>query len=68
MPWFLLLIGIPGLISIPFYFFDLYLKRKIEPVKSFKKLLLYLIIMLPVAFAYVTLTMTIIIKVMQLKH
>lgn len=68
MPWFLLLIGIPGLLSIPFYFFDLYLKRKTEPRISFKKFLLYLGIMLPVAFIYVALAMVIIIKVMQLKH
>lgn len=67
MPWFIQLMPVV-LVSLPFYYFDLYLKRKIEPRKSFKKFLLYIVIMLPGAFIYFILVMVIFIKVLQLKH
>ncbi len=67
MGWIYLLIPVV-VISIPFYYFDLYLKKKIDPRKSFKAFLLYLIIMLPSALLYVTITLFIFFKLLPIKH
>ncbi len=50
----LLALGIPGLMTIPFYFFNKYLQKKINPRDSGKNLLLYLAILLSSLFIYMT--------------
>ncbi|HMI78386.1 MAG TPA: hypothetical protein VK484_06305 [Ferruginibacter sp.] len=57
------LLIIPGLMAIPFYFFNKYLIKKIKPRESGKNLLLYFIVMSAAAFAYITIGVFLIIWV-----
>ena len=45
---------IAGILTAPFYFFNKYLQRKINPRESGKKLLLYLGIVIGSLFIYIT--------------
>ena len=67
MSWFIQIIPVVA-ISLPFYFFDLYLKRKIMPEKGIKKFLLYLLVMLPAAYLYFIVVFYIFINLVKLKH
>jgi hypothetical protein len=56
------------ILSIPFFYFDYYLKRKIKPGKNFARFLFYAALMLPAALIYVTISMIIIVKLLGFKQ
>jgi len=45
---------IPGLMALPFYFFNRYLVQKMKPRESDRKLLLYFITVVLCAFVYIS--------------
>lgn len=57
------LLIIPGLMVVPFYFFNKYLVRKIDPRESGKKLLLYFVVTVLSVFIYVSIGIFLIIRV-----
>jgi hypothetical protein len=52
VPYLLLFVGIPGLMTFPFYFFNQYLIKKIKPRESGYKLLIYFTVVIATAFTY----------------
>jgi len=54
VPYLLVSLGIPALMTVPFYFFNKYLQQKINPRENGKKLLLYFIIIVLSSFIYIT--------------
>ena len=66
VPYLLLKIGIPVLMTIPFYFFNKYLQKKIRPKESIKRLGAYFLIVILAAFVYITAGVFFIIKIAKL--
>jgi hypothetical protein len=54
IPYLFALIGIPGLMTIPYYYFNKFLLKKINPRESGVKLLLFFIITILAVFIYMT--------------
>ena len=54
VPYLLALIGISGLMTIPYYYFNKFLLKKINPRESGLKLLLFFIISIFAVFVYIT--------------
>jgi hypothetical protein len=52
IPYLLAVIGIPGLMTIPFYFFNKYLQHKIKPRENGSRLLIYFSAVIAAAFIY----------------
>ena len=63
MPQWLSLLAIPGLMAIPYYFFNKYLLSRINPRQSEKKFLLYFIITIVSVFIYMAIGVFLIIRV-----
>lgn len=66
VPYLLAILGIPGIMTIPFYFFNKYLLRKINPRESGKKLLLYFVILIGCLFVYISIGVLLIIEIAKL--
>ena len=66
IPYSLAIIGIPGLMTIPFYYFNKYLQQKINPRESGLKLLQYFVILIVSLFIYVSMGVLLIIEVAKL--
>jgi hypothetical protein len=66
IPYLLAIIGIPGLMTIPFYFFNKYLQQKINPRKSGRHLLLYFITLIATLFVYISIGVLLIIAIARL--
>ena len=66
VPYLLLNIGIPVLMTIPFYFFNKYLQKKIRPRESIKRLGAYFLIVILAIFVYITVGVFLIIKIAKL--
>jgi hypothetical protein len=54
VPYLFALIGIPGLMAIPYYYFNKFLLKKINPRENGIKLLLFFIITILAVFLYMT--------------
>jgi len=65
IPYLLLLLGIPAIMSIPFYFFNSWLMQQLRPRESFSRLFLYIAIVSSTAFVYITLVMYGVIRLLQ---
>jgi len=61
MSYYLVSLGIPLLMVIPYYFFNRFLVKKINPRESGKKLILYFIVNLVAVFIYLSAAVFIII-------
>ncbi len=66
VPYLLFIVGIPGIMTIPFYFFNKYLIKKIKPRESGTKLLAYFTAVVVTAFAYLGLATYLIITVAKM--
>jgi hypothetical protein len=66
VPYSLAIIGIPVAMVIPFYFFNKYLQKKINPRESGKKLLWYLGVFIISLFAYISIIVLLIIELAKL--
>jgi len=66
IPYSLIIIGIPVLMTIPFYFFNKYLQQKINPRQSGQKLLLYFITLIASLFVYIAVGVLLIIQIAKL--
>ena len=66
VPYLLLKIGIPVLMTIPFYFFNKYLQKKIRPRERIKRLGAYFLIVILAVFVYITVGVFLIIKIAKL--
>jgi predicted PurR-regulated permease PerM len=53
-PYFLKVLLLTVLMAVPFYFFNKYLQRKINPRKNGKKLILYFILVFLFSFLYIS--------------
>lgn len=65
VPYLLLLLGIPAIMSIPFYFFNKWMLMQLRPRESFTRLFFYLAVILIAAFVYLTLVMYGMIQLLQ---
>ena len=63
IPYPLSLLVIPGLMAIPFYFFNKWLIKKMKPRESGKNLLLYFTVTILTVFIYITIGVFLIIRV-----
>ena len=54
-----------AVLTVPFYFFNKFLLRRIQPRQSGKKLLLYFLIMAVSAFVYITAAIYLVIKAVK---
>jgi hypothetical protein len=62
VPYLFLVMGITGVMTIPFYFFNKYLVKLTKPRKSGGNLLLYFFLVLLSAFVYITAGIYLIVK------
>jgi hypothetical protein len=58
----LLFLVVPICIAIPFYYFNRWLISKIRPAENITRMLMYYLVMLPVAFVLVTVCIYIILR------
>lgn len=65
IPYLLLLLGIPAIMSVPFYFFNKWLMQQLRPRESFSRLFSYMAIVLITGFVYITLVMYGVIQLLQ---
>jgi len=66
VPYLLVSLGIPLMLTVPFYFFNQYLIRKTKPRESGKNLLIYFLLMAISSCLYIAGIMFLIIKVAML--
>ena len=57
------LLLIPGLMAVPYYFFNRYLLRKLRPRESSRNLLVYFLVTILAAFVYISIGVFLIIRV-----
>lgn len=65
IPYLLLLLGIPAIMSVPFYFFNKWILIQLRPRESFSRLFFYIALILITAFVYLTLVMYGTIRLLQ---
>ena len=57
------LLLIPGLMAVPYYFYNRYLLRKLRPRESSRNLLVYFLVTILAAFVYISIGVFLIIRV-----
>ncbi|HYE54498.1 MAG TPA: hypothetical protein VD996_06630 [Chitinophagaceae bacterium] len=57
-----LFLFVPLMLCLPFYYFNKWLVKKLQPAEQLRRMLLYLLIILPLAFMLVTLCIYVILK------
>ena len=65
IPYLLLLLGIPAIMSVPFYFFNRWMLVRLRPKESFSRLFFYIAVIVITAFIYLTVVMYGVIRVLQ---
>jgi len=58
----ILFLVVPICLSIPFFYFNRWLIGKLKPAEALRKMLLYYIIILPIAFVLVTVCIYVIVR------
>jgi hypothetical protein len=54
IPYLFVIVGIPGLMVLPYYYINKYIQKKLQPRQSGKKLLLYFLVSILFTFAYMS--------------
>lgn len=66
IPYLLLLLGVPAIMSVPFYFFNKWMLVQLRPKESFSRLFFYIGVIVISSFIYLTLVMYGVIRLLQI--